>query len=97
MDPSAAQPRAGAVAPDSRVPEPDPTFTRALVSRTADAPRVPIPDGKRRSSGTLGGAIYVDGPPASVPFLVVVQARTSDSIRLMTVGINLSTPDPFQT
>ncbi len=79
------------------LPEPDPTFKRALVSRTADALHVTIPDGKRRGSGTLGGAIYVEVPPSSVPFRVVVQARTRDSIRLMMVGINLSTSGGFQT
>ncbi|MFN7943908.1 MAG: hypothetical protein U0Z53_00905 [Blastocatellia bacterium] len=79
------------------LPEPDTTFTRAQVSRTAEALRVTIPEGKRRGSGMLGGAIYVDVPPLSVPFRVVVQARTSDAIRLMMVGINLSTSDAFQT
>jgi hypothetical protein len=79
------------------LPESDPTFTGALVGRTPDALRVTIPDGRRRGSGTLGGGIYVDVPPSSVPFRVVVQARTRDAIRLMMVGINLSTTGDFQT
>ena len=79
------------------LPEPDPTSTRAVVSRTADALRVTIPDGKRSGSGTLGGAIYVDVPQSPVPFRLIVQARTSASIPLILVGTNVSTSGGFQT
>ena len=73
------------------LPESDPTVLPARVSRTPDALRVTIPEGKRSPNGTLGGGIYVDVPSSSTPFRFIVQVRTRVSIPFMMVGLNLST------